>query len=229
MFGGNNCRQCHRSPSPNYPAVWEGSRASRTPTPPIQPDSSAKNLFRVSEAPLAEHIRPTARRHRPHPQTYRRADAVIMQENSASLSLCHSAAEPCLVRPIRRPVGGGFYRREAEELRCGGQKYQITIGFGVFESRSQGSEARSQGLETPIQPTTLEAGRPTRFLRYRAYKQAYVPHRREFKTVARSISTVEWGQENPGIHSFVPILLSIGSCFADSALEASKPRKGGRP
>jgi hypothetical protein len=73
-----------------------------------------------------------------------------------------------------------------------------------------------------------DSGRPTdgfqrnllASLNLREIRPLSAPHR---------FSTKEWGQENPGIHSFVPILLSIGSCFADSALEASKPRKGGRP
>ena len=42
-------------------------------------------------------------------------------------------------------------------------------------------------------------------------------------------STEEWGQENPSIHSSVPILLSMSSGFAFLGLEASKGRKGGRP
>ena len=42
-------------------------------------------------------------------------------------------------------------------------------------------------------------------------------------------STEEWGQENPGIHSSVPILLSMRSDFAVLGWEAFKARKGGRP
>ena len=82
----------------------KASSTPRTSAPPNPPDSSAKQVFRASDTQRAEHIRPTARRHRPHPHDDRRVDAVsslsaVPKPWSAATELLSAAIKPSSAAP----------------------------------------------------------------------------------------------------------------------------------